>query len=323
MQRTALTSLLLRHGKWQGAIVLSYHRIGDAAQSDLNRSLWTPASRLDAHLRFLRQWFDIVSPDQLRPELLSRFGRRVVVTFDDGYRDLYEAAYPVLEANGVRATMFLCAGFLDRAATAWWDEIAWMVRHRTVDVLRAGPWSAQPIATASETLEHVIDRITRAYWTCEASATDAFLEALATATGAGRRPPAQAADDWITWEMAREMRTAGHLIGAHTVTHPVLARMAPAAQKQEIEGSLERLEARLGERPRLFAYPVGGAEAFTEETKRALIDAGIELAFSNYGGRVTRKTFSPLDVRRTSAETLRTPELLSSMLALPAVFGRA
>ena len=122
--------------------------------------------------------------------------------------------------------------------------------------------------------------------------------------------------------MAREMQAAGHRIGAHTMTHPILARLPRAQQREEIAGSAERIEAELGERPRWLAYPVGVIGTFDADTRGAAADAGIELAFSNYGGRVTRASFLALDVRRVSAETLRSPSLFSATLALPALFAR-
>lgn len=321
--RLTVTPLLLRYGKWQGALVLSYHRIGDGSRSDLNRNLWTVTqAELDRQLQFLKRWFDVIDPHQLRDDLMAGAGRRVIVTFDDGYRDLYEQAFPVLEANGVRAAMFLCSGFLDRTATAWWDEIAWMIHRSELRAVPPGPWSSQPLRLEDSTLEQTIDLITRSYWKCTAAETEPFLDELASATGSGRRPSHDADEDWITWEMAREMHAAGHRIGAHTVTHPVLSRIPAAQQREEIVASASRIEAELGERPRTLAYPVGVRDAFTAETARAAQGAGIELAFSNYGGRVTQQTFSALDVRRTSAESLRAPDLFSSTLALPAVFAR-
>jgi peptidoglycan/xylan/chitin deacetylase (PgdA/CDA1 family) len=122
--------------------------------------------------------------------------------------------------------------------------------------------------------------------------------------------------------MAREMRAAGHQIGAHTVTHPILARLPHAQQRKEISGSVDRIEAELGERPRWLAYPVGVTGTFNEDSRLAAREAGIELAFSNYGGRVTRSNFLALDIRRTSAETLRTPTLFTATLALPPLFAR-
>lgn len=323
LRLSGLAGLLLRLAPWRGALVLSYHRIGAASTSDSNRSLWTTTESLHSQLQLLKRWFEILEPEELvDTERLSGRGRRVMVTFDDGYRDLYEVAYPVLQANRVRATMFLCSGFIDGLASAWWDEIAWILRHSALPELPPGPWSTESLALDEAGIEHAIDLATRSCWELPPAAATELLEQLASGAGTGRRPAAAGSVDWITWEMAREMRAAGHQIGAHTVTHPILARLPHAQQREEISGSVDRIEAELGERPRWLAYPVGVTGTFNEDSRIAAREAGIELAFSNYGGRVTRSNFLALDIRRTSAETLRTPTLFTATLALPPLFAR-
>jgi peptidoglycan/xylan/chitin deacetylase (PgdA/CDA1 family) len=320
---SGLGALMLRLPPWRGALVLSYHRIGKASSSDGNRGLWTTAQALDSQLRFLRRRFQLLEPEELIDAAsLATRGRRVMVSFDDGYRDLYEVAYPILQANRVHATMFLCSGFIDGLTSAWWDEIAWMLRHSALALLPPGPWSAEPLALDEAGIEHAIDLATRRYWELPPAAATELIEELADVTGAGRRPATAGSGDWITWEMAREMQAAGHRIGAHTVTHPILARLTLAQQREEIAGSVERIGAELGRRPRWLAYPVGVAGTFDEHTRNAAAEAGIELAFSNYGGRVTHANFLALDVRRVSAETLRTPNIFSATLSLPALFAR-
>jgi peptidoglycan/xylan/chitin deacetylase (PgdA/CDA1 family) len=323
LRLSGIAALLLRLAPWRGVMVLSYHRIGDASSWDTHRGLWTAtAESLHRQLRFLRRRFEILEPGDLGPELLASRGRRVLVSFDDGYRDLYEVAYPVLQANRVRATMFLCSGFIDGTATAWWDEIAWMLRRSALPELPPGPWSTDTLALDGAGIEHAVNVLTRRYWELSAAAAAELLDELGSVTRAGRRPPSSGSTDWITWEMAREMKESGHAIGAHTVTHPILARLPLERQRQEIAGSVERIEAELGERPRWLAYPVGVEGTFDESSRMAAAEAGIELAFSNYGGRVTRSNFLAHDVRRVSVETLRTPALFSATLALPSLLAR-
>jgi peptidoglycan/xylan/chitin deacetylase (PgdA/CDA1 family) len=322
LSATGLLALLLRVPSWRGVAVLSYHRIGDRRQSDLHRGLFSAdAGAFERQLRILKSNFRIIMPDQLEDSVRAGRDRSMMITFDDGYRDLHANALPVLEATGVKATMFLCSGLIDGTAAAWWDEIAWMIRHRTAEVLPAGSWG-EAMTLHEAGLEPAIDALTRVYWTLRPEAGSAFLDELAGATGSGRRPVTGLREDWITWEMARELRAAGHQIGAHTLTHPILARLSPDEQQAEIAGSVERIASEVGERPRWLAYPVGTHGTFDERTKAAALAAGIELAFSNYGGVVTRRTAQAHDVRRLASESLRTEPLLRATLALPQVFAR-
>jgi peptidoglycan/xylan/chitin deacetylase (PgdA/CDA1 family) len=319
---SGLGGVLLRLPSWRGAVILSYHRIGDRDRSDLHRGLFSAtADLLDRQLRLLTRHFDVVTPDGLDRDAFSAPGRRVIVTFDDGYRDLYDAAFPVLQANRVPATLFLCSGFIDGSASAWWDEIAWMLRHSDHSELPPGPWSASPLSLSNPGVEQAIDVATTAYWgLLEPAHGGEFLAALAAATGSGRRRSSR--EEWISWAMARTMKAAGQRIGAHTQTHPILAQLPGHRQREEIVASLDRIEAELGERPRWLAYPVGTRQAFSMTTLEAARSAGVELAFSNYGGRNSAATFSPLDVRRMPAESLHSPSVFAATLCLPQVLVR-
>jgi peptidoglycan/xylan/chitin deacetylase (PgdA/CDA1 family) len=274
---------------------------------------------LDRQLGFLRRHYEVLRPTDFERRLRGAAGRHVMITFDDGYRDLYELAHPVLQAHGVCAAMFLCSGLMDGVASAWWDEIGWMLRHSRLRELPPGPWSTSSLPLAADTVEETIEHVTRAYWELAPPAAAAFLEQLASASAAGRRP--SSGEDWLTWDMARELKAAGHLIGAHTRTHPVLSRLPRDQQSQEIRSSLDRIEESLGERPSWFAYPVGTRQAFDRTTMEAARESGVELAFSNYGGRVHTDAFAELDVRRVSAESRRQISMLSATLTVPQVFA--
>ncbi|MGB2710613.1 MAG: polysaccharide deacetylase family protein, partial [Conexibacter sp.] len=125
-----LRALLARLPLWRGVLVLNYHRVGDGSATPWDHTLWSAtAEGFDAQLTFLARHAEVVGPDDLPALAAGRRGRRVLLTFDDGYRDNHEIAYPLLRRHGLQATFFLATGFLDRPHVAWWDEIAWMVRH--------------------------------------------------------------------------------------------------------------------------------------------------------------------------------------------------
>lgn len=310
-------ALMRRLPIWNGVIVLTYHRVGDAARSDLYRGVFSAtADEFEHHVRFLRREFDLIGPGDLSPELLGRGGRHVLLSFDDGYRDLYEVVDPILRSNGAHAVMFLCSGFIDGHARAWWDDIAWLCRHTALPVLPVGPWAPVPLSLSEAEVDVTINLLVRRYWELPPSDASAFLTQLAKVTDVGSRPSPD--KDWITWEMARELQAAGHEIGAHTATHPVLARLSRAEQLREIVSGRERLDEELGRGARWLAYPVGTRVAFDEVTREVAYEAEMELAFSNYGGFVTRENFAKFDVRRLPVESLRTFDLFSASLTWPA-----
>jgi len=330
-----LASLVRRLPRWRGAVVLNYHRVGDRSGQPWDRTLWNAdADTFDTQLAAVARDADVIAPEDL-PGLARdrRRGRHVLLTFDDGYRDNYEVAYPLLRRHGLTATFFPCVGFLDGARTAWWDELAWMVRNAPRDsITRAGAQSASGSGAggggASEALalgpeeDATIAALVADYKALPASETERFLDFVADATGAGRCDASAAAQLWMTWDMVREMRSSGMSFGGHTVTHPILARLSAERQGQEIARCGERLAQELGEPMRWFAYPVGSPDTFTTDTRRLLRDAGVELAFSFYGGFARFARWDPLDVPRIHVGAGHDPALMRATVMLPRLFAR-
>jgi peptidoglycan/xylan/chitin deacetylase (PgdA/CDA1 family) len=338
-----LASLVGRLPRWRGVVVLNYHRVGDRSGQPWDRTLWNAdADTFDAQLAALTRDADVIAPEDVGGLARERRrGRHVLLTFDDGYRDNYQVAYPLLRRHGLTATFFPCVGFLDDARTAWWDELAWMVRNARRDsITRADAPSAGSSASEagggasaagggeSELLtlgpeeDATIAALVADYKALPASETERFLDFVADATGAGRCDASAAAQLWMTWDMAREMRSTGMRFGGHTVTHPVLARLPPERQAEEIAGCGERLAQELGEPMRWFAYPVGAPDTFTTDTQRLLRDAGVELAFSFYGGFARFERWDPLDVPRIHVGAGHDPALMRATVMLPRLFAR-
>src|SRR4051812_39673741 len=133
-------------GAWRGLLVLNYHRIGNPVGSSWDHDLWSAsAEEFEWQVRYLQRHFDLIGPDDLEQARQDPRGRRVMISFDDGYRDNYELAYPVLRALDAPAVFFLATQFLDQQALSWWDEIAWMIRTTTREYLDGPGWLADPI----------------------------------------------------------------------------------------------------------------------------------------------------------------------------------
>ncbi len=323
IERSGLGAVLARVPTWRGVLVLGYHRIGAPVPGAHDTALWSATvDEFDRQLSFLERRADVVSGDDLPAALEAPRGRHVALTFDDGYRDNHELAYPVLRANGLPAVFFLATGFLDRPRVAWWDEIAWMVRSSARSELEPGDWLSAPVPLADLRREAAVLTLASAYARLDESSTEAFLDWLGRASGSGRAGPAQAASTWMTWDMVREMRRGGMAFGAHTVNHPVLARCSVARQRREIAGSVARIRDELGEAPTLLSYPIGSRSSFDERTRACAREAGITHAFSFYGGYQRTGRGDHLDIPRTFVGPSRSPARFRAGVTLPRLFAR-
>jgi peptidoglycan/xylan/chitin deacetylase (PgdA/CDA1 family) len=319
---TGVGGLLRRAGAWRGVVALAYHRIGDGSDSRFDRGLYSATPEdFDAQVRLLKQHCDVIGPDALKDVVRRGRGRYALVTFDDGYRDNYTKAFPVLKSHNVPGVFFVSTGFIDQPRLPWWDEIAWMARSATGGVVEAGGWLDGDVVLNGTDREGAIRTLLRKYKSLPGDRTAPYVEYLADATGVGRYAARGVADTWMTWEMLREMRRGGMHIAGHTVNHPVLARLPREGQRTEISGCAARLAAELGEPMRWFSYPVGGPNAFNQDTRDCLREQGVELAFTYYGTFGRFGAWDDYAVPRVAVERYTSLGDLGAVLALPQVFA--
>jgi peptidoglycan/xylan/chitin deacetylase (PgdA/CDA1 family) len=104
---------------------------------------------------------------------------------------------------------------------------------------------------------------------------------------------------WMTWDLVRGLRAAGHEIGSHTASHVNLGIVVGEAARREIGEGKARLEAELQESSGLFAYPYGGRDHLAEENKPIPKELGLRCNLSAYGGTVSLGD-DPFTLKRTS-----------------------
>jgi peptidoglycan/xylan/chitin deacetylase (PgdA/CDA1 family) len=332
MKRELLAAALVRSGaalalrslgRWAGVMGLNYHRIGRGKDTPFDRALWSASPEaFEEQLVFLKRHTDVIAIDDLPTVIARGRGRYTLITFDDGYRDNYLVAFPLLKRHGLTATFFVSTGFLDSPRLPWWDEIAWMVRTSPRRRIELAPYFSTPIVYDEPEREGSVRALLRAFKAMPSSATDAYLDAIASATETGRYRLPDVLSLWMTWEMVREMRVHGMAIGGHTADHVVLARLSEERQRAQINGCAQRLQAELGEPMRWFSYPVGGLQAFNQATRRCLVECGVEYAFSYYGGVRTFDDWDRYDIRRIAIESETDSDLFRAMVLLPQVFAR-
>lgn len=262
--------------------ILIYHRVNDDKDPFLSA---TPVSVFVAQMEHVKRHFPIVSLDQIARGEWSPKGEEfcVAVTFDDGYRDNYTDAFPVLRRLGIPATIFLTTGCIETASLPWYDHVALAFKLTMARSLELG-WAGGPeVAMASRA-----GRLSATARTLEwlwALPTDERLHRLAAVFRALRVPESPNLPNFmLCWDEIQEMGKHQITFGAHTVNHPVLARSSVECVRAEIQGSKETIENRLQVPVRHFAYPFGRCGDFTSNAKAILRDAGFETAVTTIPG---------------------------------------
>ncbi len=275
-------------------MILGYHRVvADAAQAERDAiyGLVTSAETFERHLELVREEYDVLPLDEAIKVLRGeRKATRPVaaITFDDGYRDLYDEALPVLKRLGMPATVFVPTAYMGTTKLLDHDRIYWLAlkaSEREIDLAapltRAGlaPEKVSAICADPRPLslaEHIV------YLPSEIR--ERIMGQVEETLGGSLGRPAGA--DLLTWEMIAEMTEAGISFGSHTDRHPVLTLEAEDEIERELLSSKRALEEHLNQPVRHFAYPNGRSSA---AIKRLLQRIGFDVAVTterriNHGG---------------------------------------
>jgi peptidoglycan/xylan/chitin deacetylase (PgdA/CDA1 family) len=260
--------------------VVLFHRVlprRDALFPDEPDATW-----FDAQLRLLKTWFDILSlPAAVEALAAGRLpARALAITFDDGYADNFTVALPILQRHAVSATFFIASAYLD-GGRMWNDTVIESLRSCSLPAVELGALGlgTHPLRTASER-RTAIERILARVKYLPPKDREAAVGAVAQLCGV-----ALPNDLMLTSAQVRHLRDAGMTIGAHTVNHPILARLADDDARDEIARGKAALERILGEPVRLFAYPNGKPrQDYRASHVRMAREAGFDAAFSTANG---------------------------------------
>jgi peptidoglycan/xylan/chitin deacetylase (PgdA/CDA1 family) len=279
----------LRRWAKPGGVVLMYHRVTDLVPDTYDLAV-SPAHFAE-HMEVVRRTCVPMHLIEMMKALAAgRLPRRAVaVTFDDGYYDNFQEAYPILRAAGVPATVFVVSGHVDSRREFWWDELerALLVPAQVPPRLQFslnGRDYAWPTGTPDE--RAVAHR--RLHSLISQQTTEQRMQLLDKLVAWSRvlpegRPTYRA---MRSDEMA-ELVSGGLVdIGGHTVNHPALSRLHPTEQRVEIEEGCRRLEEILGRRIEVFAYPYGRAVDWNSASAQIVREAGLQGAVTTIPGYV-------------------------------------
>lgn len=222
-------------------LVLNYHRIGNAHEDEFDSNVFSVnADQFNEQIAYLKEHLTLVTLDEalafIDGKAKDRTPRsRVLITFDDGYMDNFEAAFPILRSHGAQGVFFLTTDLVGSCRVPWWDEIAFVIKsaRRKQFTLRYPALLAVDIDQdgVSKSLRNVVKN----YYGPENADPERFMRELKEAAN-GDEPPTSVRR-FLNWEEAKEMIDGGMAIGSHTIHHPILARLGREEQRKELAQS--------------------------------------------------------------------------------------
>jgi peptidoglycan/xylan/chitin deacetylase (PgdA/CDA1 family) len=261
------------------------------------------SARFERMMCWIADWFNVLplseAVERLGSESLPE--RSLCITFDDGYADNATVAAPILRRLGLPATFFVASGMLD-GGRMWNDTV--------IEALRGCPLALLDLAALGLGTFELSDEIHRRH------AIDAILAATKRLPYDQRRRVVDRIADaasaalpvglMMSSEQLRALAAAGIEVGAHTVTHPILACLDDAEAYNEIARGRDDLQQRIGAPVRLFAYP-NGVRDFDYDARHVEMArrSGFHAAFTTAWGISTSRSdrfqlprFTPWDRSR-------------------------
>ncbi len=266
-------------------VILMYHRV-----TQVPHDPWS----LCVSPENFRQQMEVLSREACRRLDRAEAGkwawngsRTFVVTFDDGYADNLHNAAPTLERYGIPATFFISTGGIDAATEFWWDELERIV-FEIDDPARLLDWDDPLAASAAYSREALHLALYQRLQPLSPADRQIAMNDLHARAGV-QHQLRESHRAMTTDELQTLAGNPLFEIGAHTVTHPMLATQTPSLQFGEVRGSKQELERLLDRRITSFSYPYGGSGHYSTVTVDAVAKAGFERACTTSGAHVRRK----------------------------------
>lgn len=257
--------------------VLNYHMIADKPNGFFPETSVEDFEKAVVHIK---KYYKVTSLEDIIDRVKS--GRSIrgclAVTFDDGFKDNYTIAYPILRKYNVPATIFISPGFIETGKVPWFIKVRYIFMQTPLKRIRSNIGgqeydlimeTSRERFLASEDFMCYLKR-------CEDDNRGRLLNELCDQLGINDF--SEINDLMLTWEQIREMSNGGVSFGAHTMSHPVLARLTPEEAQEEIKESKKKIEAMIGKRVDSFSYPFGKRTDYSESLISLLRKMNFECA---------------------------------------------
>lgn len=260
--------------------ILMYHRITEDPEGE-----GIPVEQFKRQVEIIKKHFNPLTLRELMTahEEGSVPKHAVCVTFDDGYADFAELAFPILKRAGVPATLFVTTGFVNGDLWLWPDEIRYVVNRTKLDKMKVDS-NIEEIDLQTEkhkAWESICDHCLYMSNTEKLG----FIKDLYRMLGVDRPDRLPSEYKSITWEEIRQLQSQGLNVESHSVSHPILTKLDQSELSAELSNSKEALERNLGVDVKIFCYPNGSEHDHNNFTKWALIDSGYQYAVTAYPSR--------------------------------------
>ncbi|WP_101760247.1 polysaccharide deacetylase family protein [Oceanicoccus sp. KOV_DT_Chl] len=293
-------------------IVLMYHRVlkdNDNYASFIQPGMYVYQSTFKLQMEFLSKHYKIIS----MPDLLSMMNSNeidnktqyCVITFDDGWRDNYQYAYPIMREQAIPATIFLAESYIGTNQSFWHEKLSRLFYLYSINSNhvpspdRSSKNKDGPLYCLEEHLfskprqSLTIDSAIEALKKYENHEIEQAINTLALSLNIPLNNDNDR--DMLNWEEIDEMGKANIAFGSHTCGHKILTNISTEEAEQEIHLSAEKLSIRNVNYTPVFCYPNG---RYNENIRELVIKAGYQAAVSTKLGSETLPLADKFGIKR-------------------------
>ena len=307
-------------------IILNYHRIRPSTpqfRTAFDDGVYTvDEDEFARQIKWLKHNTLILS----EKDLIGHYGKSgflppqastpcVVITFDDGYRDNYTIAFPILKYFEAPAILFVTTQMITSRQLSWWDIIAYLIKHSNKPFITFDEKKFLLPSQKQDAIMFFQQRMKQEQY----EQTKYLLSELSDACDVALPDSALQDQEILTWDEIREMARHQVAIGSHTHTHRVLSTISLSSQKEEMILSKLIIEENIGCPVLTISYPVGEPRFITPETSEFAAASGFMLGFTTNTGINDWKNIQPYKVKRI-ARLLEKVSTVSLLTVLPELF---
>ncbi|GLI39240.1 polysaccharide deacetylase family protein [Geobacter hydrogenophilus] len=286
----ALIMLMRLVSRNHRGLILFFHRFDDGSSDHLLPSLHV--REFEKQVGHLKRMYSVATMDAVADSVAkgNPFAAPVVaITIDDGYRDNYTLAYPVLKKHGVAALVYLTAGLMDTNNGLWLDDMEFVLTHARENRFTLPEVFGERLVDIStvEGKRDALKELYRAMLPRNNHERRHIVDCLTHSLGVTAVDLARRERTMMTWNEVKEMAANGITFAAHTLTHPFLPVLPQHEAQKEIRESRERIEEKLGAKVKHFAIPNGKREDFTEDLRDYCRTIGFQTVVTTDAGPVS------------------------------------
>jgi peptidoglycan/xylan/chitin deacetylase (PgdA/CDA1 family) len=284
---SGITYLLNKIGN-RKTLILVYHRVLDINSNfKYDKSLVScSVQNFENQMNYLSEKYNVISLEKFLEYYKKNQNppkNTVVITFDDGYKDNYTNAYPVLRNYDFPATIFLATDAVENKRLFWWDRISYMVSKTKVkrfELNEIGKFSLISKDAKFNSLKFIQKNLKK----LTDSERNKVIEKISKLLKVDCPFFESENNLFLSWNEIKKMQQNNISFGAHTKSHSILAKIPLKKANEEIKDSKKIIEKRLGKKIKFFCCPNGYEGDFNENIKKLVKKNGFDCAVSYIPG---------------------------------------